>query len=196
MPLDDPQSTAIVAVSRDAVVRSASRGVDMDQPAQTLQTPPIRVPRFPRSVVLTGVAIVALIVVALVVAVARPNRTIEYPAGSPEAAFQAFYTAWQDGDLETAYGYFSPSVTAGMTLTEYERADSSQSWAREQGRRVVLLGAEIDGERATVHVRVDEFYQEGVGERYTSTYTVALVRDGGAWLVDEPLLGIDTIWLT
>jgi predicted lipid-binding transport protein (Tim44 family) len=168
----------------------------MDQPAQTIQAPPVRVPRFPRSVVLVGAAIVALVAVALVVAVARPSRSIEYPIGSPEAAFQAFYTAWQDGDLETAYGYFSRSVTAEMTLAEYEQADSDQSWSREQGRRVVLLGAEVDGDRASVELRVDEFYEEGMGERFTSTYVVALVRDGAAWLVDEPLLGIDPIWLS
>jgi hypothetical protein len=146
----------------------------------------------PRSVLLIGAAIVALVVVALIVAVALPNRPTDYATGSPEAAFQDFYEAWEAGDVEAAYGHLSSAVTADLTLTDYRRMDADWSWQRDQGRRLVLLSVDLTGERATLHVRVDEFYQGGLsGQRNSYERSVRLVRELGTWLIDEPLIGIE-----
>ncbi len=142
---------------------------------------------------LIGVAIIALVVVALIVAVALPNRPTDYAAGSPEAAFQDFYEAWETGDIEAAYSHLSSAVTAEMTLSEYRRMDADWSWQRDQGRRLVLLNVDVTGERATLHVRVDDFYQGGLsGQRNSYERSVRLVRERGSWLIDEPLLGIES----
>jgi hypothetical protein len=149
---------------------------------------------FPRSVLLIGTAIVALVVIALIVAVTVPNRPTDYATGSPEAAFQDFYEAWETGDIEAAYGHLSSTVTADMTLSEYRRMDADWSWQRDQGRRLVLLNADVTGERATLHVRVDEFYQGGLsGQRNSYEVSVRLVQELGTWLIDQPLLGIEPV---
>jgi hypothetical protein len=173
----------------------------MNETPKISSSPPIsgaahpsgRVP-FPRSVLLIGAAIVALVVIALIVAVALPNRPTDYPAGSPEAAFQDFYEAWEAGDVEAAYGHLSSAVTADLTLAEYRRMDADWSWQRDQDRRLVLLSAELTGERATLRVRVDEFYQGGLsGQRNSYERSVRLVRELGTWLIDDPLLGIEPV---
>src|SRR3990172_12141180 len=73
----------------------------------------------PRSVLLIGAAIIALVVIALIVAVALPNRPTDYAAGSPEAAFQDFYEAWEIGGVEAAYGHLSSTVKAEVSPAEY-----------------------------------------------------------------------------
>lgn len=148
---------------------------------------------FPRSVLLAVAGIVALVVLALFVAVAIPDRPTEYPAGSAEAAFQDFYEAWETSDIETAYGLLSPDVTSELSLSEYRRLDAEQSWQRDQDRRVVLLGVDLTGDRAVLHVRVDEFAESRLGgQRYSFERSVRLAREGGTWLIDEPLVGIES----
>ncbi len=165
----------------------------MSEPSGADSAAPTGSASFPRSVLLIGAAIVALVVTALIVAVALPNRPTDYAAGSPEAAFQDFYEAWEAGDVEAAYGHLSSTVTADLSLTEYRRMDTDWSWQRDQGRRLVLLSVDLTGERATLHIRVDEFYQGGLsGQRNSYERSVRLVRELGTWLIDEPLIGIES----
>jgi len=167
----------------------------MDERSETITAPPDKGARFPRSVLFAGVGIVVLVMIALIVAVALPNRPTDYAAGSPEAAFQDFYEAWQADDIEGAYGHLSKAVTKDLSLSEYRRMDTDWSWQRDQDRRLVLLGADITDDRATLHVRVDEFSDGGMGgiggQRYSSERSVRLALEGGAWLIDEPLIGIE-----
>lgn len=173
----------------------------MSEPSEISPSPPIdgAAPpggraAFPRSVLLIGAAIVALVVVALIVAVALPNRPTDYAAGSPEAAFQDFYEAWETGDIEAAYDHLSSTVTAEMTLSEYRRMDADWSWQRDQGHRLVLLNVDVSADRAVLHIRVDQFSEGGLtGERYSYERSVRLVRERGAWLIDEALVGIEPV---
>lgn len=166
----------------------------MDERPETTTAPSTRSAGFPTSVLLVGVGIVALIVIALIVAVALPNRPTDYPAGSPEAAFQDFYEAWETGDIEAAYGHLSSDVTAELSLSEYRRLDGEQSWQRDQDRRLVLLGVDVTADRAVLHVRVDQFSEGGLGgERYSFERSVRLTRESGTWLIDEPLVGIELV---
>lgn len=150
--------------------------------------------RVPRAALVVGGAIVALIALALVVVLAVPKGLTAYDSGSPEAAFQAFYQAFEAGDVDAAYALLGSSVTGQMTLAEYRRLDSEQAWQRDQDRRVLLLGADLTGDRANLRLRVDEFSQGGLGgNRYSSERTIRLVREGGAWLIDEPIVGIENV---
>jgi hypothetical protein len=166
----------------------------MDARIETTAAPSAGSARFPRSVLLVGAAIAALVIIALVVAVALPRTPVTYPAGSPEAAFQDYYSAWESGDIEAAYRHLSPGVTADLDLSTYRRLDSEQSWQRQQDRRLVLQGVDVTGERAVLHLRVDEFSGGGLGgQRSSFERSVRLVRQDGAWLIDEPLAGIESI---
>jgi hypothetical protein len=147
----------------------------------------------PRSVLAAAAGIVALVVVAVVVAVALPDQPTSYPAGSPEAAFQGYYEAWEAGDIDAAYAHLSSDVARELTQDEYRRMDAEQSWQRQEDRRVVLLHSEITGDRAVLDLRVDQFYEGGLGgDRYSYERSVRLVREDGVWLVDEPLVGIES----
>jgi hypothetical protein len=166
----------------------------MEAPSEITSMPSTGRSGFPRSVLLVGGAIVALVVVALIVAVARPNQPTTYAAGTPEATFQDFYKAWQESDVEAAYGHLSSSVTKELTLAGYRRLDAEQSWQRDQDRRLVLLGADVSGDRATLHIRVDQSAGGGLGgDRYSSERSVRLARENGTWCIDEPLVGIESV---
>ena len=161
--------------------------------ALTTSDPPGR-GGIPRSMLLAGAAIAALIVVAVFVVVVSPDRPATYAAGTPEAAFQAFYAAWEDGDTDGAYGALSSAVAADLDRSEYRRMDAEQAWQRDQDRRLVLLGVDITGERAVLKVRVDEFNGGGFGGgRYSFDRSVLLVREDGTWRIDEPLVGIESV---
>ena len=167
----------------------------MTERSKATATPAGESAGFPKSVLAAGVVIVGLVVIALVVAL--PNRPTEYPAGSPEAAFQDVYEAWQSNDIEAAYGHFSPAVTGDLSLSDYRRMSSDWSWQRDQDRRLVLLGAELTGDRAVLHIRIDEFFEGGLGglggQRNSFERPVRLVRENGVWLIDEPLVGVESV---
>ncbi len=149
----------------------------------------------PRSVLVISVAIVTLIVVALIAVVALPDRPTEYPAGSPEAAFQDFYDAWEFRDIEAAYALLSSDIRSGMSLEDYRRMDSEMSWPRDEDRRIVLLDVTVAGDRALLDLRVDQFSSGALGgERYSHDQTVPLVRENGAWYVDQGLLGVEVVF--
>lgn len=167
---------------------------ECSEPIAVPSAPSSRWAGFPRSVVLAVVGIVALVVLALFVAVAIPDRPTEYPAGSAEAAFQDFYEAWEARDIEGAYGLLSSDVTSELRLSEYKRLDAELSGQRDQDRRVVLLGADVTGDRAILNVRADHFSEGGMGgQRYSFERSVRLTREGGTWLIDEPLVGIESV---
>lgn len=157
--------------------------------------PPVGATGLPRSVLITIGAIVVLVVVAVLVAVFLPDRPTTYPAGSPEAAFQDYLDAWTAGDLETAYAGLSSTVRSDLDLETYRRIDAEQSWQRTMDRRVVLLGADVTGERALLRLRIDQFTSGGFGgDRYSEERTVRMVREDGAWRIDEPLVGTELGW--
>jgi len=165
----------------------------MEAPSENGPTPSTGRARYPRSILVVGGAIVALVVLALVVVLAVPRQPTTYAAGTPEAAFQAFYKAWEDGDLEAAYGHLSSNVARDLTLAEYRRLDAEQSWQRDQDRRLVLMGADVSGERATLHIRIDERAGGLGGDRVSSERSVRLVREDDAWRIDQPLVGIESV---
>lgn len=151
-----------------------------------------RVARFPPAVVLVGIALVVLVVLALVVAVVLPPRPATYPAGSPEARFQAFYSAWEARDLDTAYALLSAEVRASITPAEYRRMDDEMVWVRSQDRRVLLLASEITADRAVLDLRVETFSSGGLGgQRYSYDQSIRLVREDGEWFIDQGLLGVE-----
>ena len=166
----------------------------MEHPSSRVESSTPARARVPRAVLVVGGAIVALIALAMVVVLAVPKGPTAYDPGSPEAAFQAFYQAFEAGDVEGGYGLLASSVTDQMTLAQYRRLDSEQGWQRGEDRRVVLLGSDRTGDRANLRLRIDQFSGGGLGSnRYSYERTIRLVREDGAWRIDEPIVGIENV---
>lgn len=148
-----------------------------------------------RAPLLVGGAIVALIALATLVVLAAPKGSTVYEPGSPEAAFQAFYQAFEGGEVEDAYELLGSSVTDQLTLTEYRRLDAEQGWQRDEDRRVVLLGSDRTGDTRLLRLRIDQFSSGGGlgGNRYSYERTIRLVQEDGSWLIDEPIVGIENV---
>src|SRR5688572_226679 len=173
----------------------SSRGLDkMDHPAPSVDPSTPARARIPTAGLVVLGAIVALIGVALVLVLAVPKAPTSYEPGSPEAAFQAFYRAFQDGDLEGAHGLFSSSVKGQLTLAEYRSVSAEHDWQRHEERRVVLAGTDVKGDRADLHLRIDQFSGGGLGAaRNSYERTVRIVRESGVWLIDEPIVGVENV---
>jgi hypothetical protein len=150
-----------------------------------------------RSLVFIAGGIVAILVVAVVVVLLAGGRgPQQFPAGSPEAAIQAYLATWEEGDLDAAYEFFSSEVRDRFTLEEFERAadDYRQFQAPEGTARQAFID-EVDGtgDHVTVHVTVEELYGEGLStQSYRSTRELRMVREAGSgWKFDQPLVWLD-----
>jgi hypothetical protein len=167
---------------------------DMDlRAARTDPSTPSRA-RIPKAGLVVVASIVALTAIALVLVLAVPREPTTYAPGSPEAAFQTFYQAFEAGDPDAAHALFSAEVKQQLTRSEYRRLEAEMGWQRDQDRRVVLLSADVKGDRASLHLRIDDFYQGGLGaSRNAHERTIRLVREGGVWLIDEPIIGVESV---
>lgn len=141
-----------------------------------------------------GILVLVIVSVAVVLLVGRGAAT-EYPAGSPEGAFQRYLTAYDDGDYETAYGSFSEDVHAQMSLEEYR--EGAQMYGGGMGpsnarQRVLFQGTENDGDRVRLDLVVEYFYGDGMsGGSDRRPLQVNMVREGGEWRIDDPLTGLE-----
>ena len=150
--------------------------------------------RLPTSVLLVGVGIAALIAFAVIVVMTAKTDPTDYAPGTPESAFQAYYQAWEARDVEGAYGHLSSAIRSDIDLAAYRRFDAEQSHQRDQDRRVVLLGVDIDGDHAVLDLRIDEFSESGFGgDRYSHERSIPLVHEDGAWRIDEPIVGLENM---
>ena len=173
----------------------SSRGLDkVDRPAASVDTSTPARARIPRAGLLVVGAIVALIALALVLVLAVPKGPTSYEPGSPEAAFQKFFQAFEAGDLDGAHALFSSSIKTQLTLAEYSQVEAEHSWQRDEDRRVVLLRTDVTGDRASLQLRIDQFNGGGLGAaRNSYERTIRLVRENGAWLIDEPIVGVESV---
>jgi hypothetical protein len=141
--------------------------------------------------------IVALVLVSVVVVLLAGGRQRqEFAAGTPEAALQAYLDAWEEGDAEATWAFFSAEVQEEYTLEDYERAVSDYNLYQypEGGpsRGVYIEGVDGSGERATVQLTVEEHYGDGLNTNsYRSPRAVRMVREGGAWKLADPLIWLD-----
>jgi hypothetical protein len=147
-----------------------------------------------RGLILVAAAIAVLLVVTIVVVVVggRPAEP-ELEPGSPEAAIHAYLAAFDDRDFASAHEHFSSEVRDGWPLEAYERAvDDFGEFDTAPTRRVLFARTEMDGDVARVHLTVEEFYGDGLsGDTFRSPRVVRMVREDGAWRIDEPLVWLD-----
>lgn len=142
-------------------------------------------------VAIAAVVIVAtLLLAAFVVALSRPEAPPE--AGTPAAELYGYLAAWEDGDLATAYGYFSITIQREMSRAEFERLSAEYgTYGPQVSRRITFGEARMSGDRATQPLVIDEFYGNAFGSStYQYEIRVPMVREEGVWYIDIALIGI------
>ena len=150
-----------------------------------------------RSLVGIAVGIAAVAVVAVVaVAFTAAQGPAEFPPDSPEAALQAYLEAYDEGDYEAAYGHFSADVQDQMAFEEFERVAREYGIYAGESRRVLYDGVgrvEIDGdETKTLQLTVEVSSGGGLAANpYSYQTEVPMVREDGAWRIDQPLVHLD-----
>jgi hypothetical protein len=150
-----------------------------------------------RTLVFIAGGIVALVLVSVaVVLLAGSRQQQEFAAGSPEATVQAYLHAWEEGDPEETWAFFSTEVQEETTFESYERAVSDyhlyQSPEGGPSRSVYIDGVDGGGDQVTVRLTVEEFYGDGLNTTsYRSPRAVRLVREDGAWKLADPLIWLD-----
>lgn len=151
-----------------------------------------------RTLLLAAAAALAVLLLALAAVRFLSATPAGYPADTPAGVFQRYLVAYRAGDVPAAYEHFSVRVRTSLTLDELERAQADQ-WDPSGGdQRVLLDRVDQSGERATLHLRVQS-QSGGRGLLDSGIYDwelrVRLVREGGAWRIDEPLAGLQAIYL-
>ena len=155
-----------------------------------------RPPELDRTLLAIGLGLLGLVVVAsLLVVVLGSSEPAQFPDDSPEGTVQRHLDAFAEDELEEAYALFSSDVQQGMSPEQYEQAVRDYgTYASGITRRVLFDRSDVDGEEATVHLTVEEFYGGGPfggGDTYRSPREIHLVREDGAWRIDEPLVGLE-----
>jgi hypothetical protein len=148
---------------------------------------------------IAGVVLLLLAATVAVVLLAGGPREPDLEPGSPEAALHGYLTAFDEGDLETAHSYFSASLRQRWSLDAYRRAVDLQGTGHHPdggpARRVVFDRSDVFDDTARVRLTVEEFYGEGLGgSTYRSAREVRMVREEGAWYLDQALVGLEPVW--
>jgi hypothetical protein len=147
-----------------------------------------------RGLIAIGVGIGAVAILAVVaVGLSAARDPDQFPADSPQAALQAYLQAFDDEDYEAAYASFSADVRGQMSLEDFERAATDYHLYATQSRRVLYDGVETDGdERATLRLTVEVSYGDVLfADRYSYPTEVRMVREDGAWRLDQALVHLD-----
>jgi hypothetical protein len=147
-----------------------------------------------RSIVAIGASVIAVAVLALlVVFLAGERGGASVAADSPEGVLQRYLAAWDDDDLAMAHAQFSADVRSRMDLEAFGRArDDWAAYSESRDRRVLFDATRIDGDQATVSVTIEQFSGGGLGgSTYRYDRSVRMVREDGAWRIDEPLTWLD-----
>jgi hypothetical protein len=129
-----------------------------------------------------------LLVVSVIVVVVMMRRSpVTIDPSSPSGVVQAYAEAMRAGDRTRAFGYLTPEARA----TAIARNWSTSTPGYDDSVRIVVEPISEDASTATVRVSVTRFYarsQPFFGSSTTHTdRTVHLVRQDGAWLIDEAL---------
>lgn len=161
----------------------------------TDELPVSEAPAPDRSLLVIGLGIAALVAVAVIAVVLLGSRdATSFSADTPEGVVQRHLAAVDDEDYETAWSYLSANVQSDLSVAEYRRMARDYGYYGSQSRRVLFDRSEVDGDRARVWLTVEEYYGGGPfggGDTYRSTREIALVREGGEWRIDDPLIGLE-----
>jgi hypothetical protein len=147
-------------------------------------------PRSPaRSTWLVAVAAaVALVAVgAAAVLLVGDRSESEYPADSPESAFQAFVQSWEEGAVDEAWAALGSEAHERHT---YERFHSANQRQPDDAYRIWIDDVLAADDKAVLHVTVESLVDDGLlgPDRERVSRNVTMVREDGAWKVQSPTI--------
>jgi hypothetical protein len=152
-----------------------------------------------RALAFIAAGIGAVVVLAIAVVLLAGNRpATTYPEDTPEGTFQRYYAAFEAGDYAAAYAFLSTRAAGRIALEEYERQAEDFAAGSDGGptRRILFDRVTGGGTRRTLHLTVEEFYGDGLdASRNRYPLNVRMVREGDAWRIDEPLVGVNQGYL-
>jgi len=135
-------------------------------------------------------AIVALALVGIATAailIAGGQREVTYAPGTPEAVVQDYIRAWDAGDTDAAYAYFSSRVQARVPEWEFRHA---KTWSDEDSARIWIDERREVGSGVTLELMVERTYDGFLlPSRERDGMRLVLILEDGAWRIDTPLLG-------
>jgi hypothetical protein len=150
-----------------------------------------------RSLLVIGGGILALVALSIaVILLAEARGPASFEPGSPQEAMQRYLAAWEERDYEAAYGFFSAEVRADATLDQYESQARAYGDGFQGGDSATYIDdVEGEGDRVTVHLTVEQFFDDGGlgGNGYRTQQAVRMVREADGWKIDEPLIGVESI---
>lgn len=129
-----------------------------------------------RPLFVAGLTVVVLVLVAIVVIVFRPEP-VEYDPATPEGTVQTYVRAVLDRDNDAA---------AALMVEEPECKPDPYPRFGEESIRISLGKVEIDGDRATVEVRITTSGGNAPFDRYewTEEDRFFLDLEAGVWRID------------
>lgn len=137
-----------------------------------------------RPLAIIAVAMIVLTVLSSAAVLWMGDRTVQasYPAGTPEAAMQAYIAAYEKGDYDTASSYLSSRLKSEGITTKVAGSYGPSA----AGLGVTITSARVNGDRATLVVQITRSSNSVLGNTSSSYETsVALVREGGSWKIDS-----------
>jgi hypothetical protein len=163
----------------------------MDTPIAT-QTPTRTGPVSGPLVVAVGLVVGLVVVAVVAVLLVGQGSPRTYPAGSPEAAFQAYLQAYDADDLETAHGAFSTQVRKTWSYETYVR-DTTSWGGSSTDPRVWIDSVTTSGDEATLHLTIEWSSGSGIGASrwYDRNVEIRMVSENGGWFIGQRLIGVE-----
>ncbi|MCP4539936.1 MAG: hypothetical protein GY832_22580 [Chloroflexi bacterium] len=133
------------------------------------------------------VGIVALVIVAFVVTLVRPEPTYQ-AEDSPEGVAHNYLLALQQGEYERAYGYLSPTLTGyPASVDEFVDVVTDYSWQfrLDADTTLAIELARVVGSRTVVQVRESRFNGGSLfgDSQSITTFDIKLESEQGAWRI-------------
>jgi hypothetical protein len=146
-----------------------------------------------RSVLVIGGLVVLLIAPAVVaVLLLDAGKPATYAPDSPEAAFQHYYQAFQNGDTHAAYESFTRRVQGQISYDEFSW--NVTQFGQPSGQNTLVRVDRVDrqDQRAVLYLSVEHVSGSGLNiSRYSEQRRISLIREDDSWKIDEPLVGVE-----
>ncbi|MDQ3871383.1 MAG: hypothetical protein M3301_07200 [Chloroflexota bacterium] len=157
-----------------------------------------------RSVLIISLGLGLLIVGCVTIILLTAEREVGppmFPPVTPEGTVQRYVQALEDRDNETAYSYFSHAIQEDLSERDFTERSSLTAPLAGFGfpgaeRRVGLLGVDLRGDRATVTLEIEEYFEGGFGPfgpgEYSYERPIRVALEDGEWKIDQALYGLES----
>ena len=149
---------------------------------------PPRTDRFLLGIIAGSALLIALAVGAVFLAGRQAPRPPADPQ-SPVGVVQAYVEAIRSGDLARAHGHLSRAAQSSLPLSTYRERFPRYVEPASSDQRVLIEPVVVEADRAEVKVTISRFSARSdpfSARTFHRDVTVRLVREDGAWRVDQP----------